>query len=101
MTIEIFDNDDTSYQRWMERNGRGYVLSVSRSPKSGKASLHRAGCNHITAYGPYQLPGSFTGSKTIKVCSLDRSELERWVNDNRPTNKEIKGCRTCETTLKI
>lgn len=97
MDVVVFEGDDRPYQRWMSAHRRGYVLSTEKRSSSRRLSLHRSRCNHVSVYGPGQEPGCFTAKSTIKVCSTDRAELERWAKEKRENGESIKGCRTCGT----
>ena len=85
----FFDAYDTEahdkFLRWRERNWRGYVIS-RRSPADGM--LHRADCGHFEH-------GDKTASltRTMKVCSLNRAELEGWARESM--SQRLKRCRSC------
>lgn len=73
------------FLRWKERNWRGYVIS-RRSPADGM--LHRADCGHFE-YGDE----SVSLTRTMKVCSLNKAELESWARENM--RQRLKLCRSC------
>lgn len=71
--------------RWIERNQRGYVIS-RRSPND--AMIHQAYCGHFK-HGDK----SVSLTRTMKVCSLDKRELEGWAREN--IESKLKRCRSC------
>ncbi len=84
--FDAFDPDAHSkFLRWRERNPRAYVIS-RRSPND--AMLHRAYCGHFE-HG--DKGASLT--RTMKVCSRDKGEVEGWARGNIET--KLKRCRSC------
>jgi hypothetical protein len=88
--LEIFfDAYDTEahekFLRWRERNRRGYV--VSRRSASD-AMLHRTYCGHFE-HGDK----SASLTRTMKVCSQERVELEAWARKH--VGDRLKKCRSC------
>lgn len=85
----FFDAYDTDahgkFLKWRERNRRGYV--ISRRARND-AMLHRAYCGHFE-HGDK----SASLTRTMKVCSSDRQELEAWARENM--DKKLKKCRSC------
>ncbi len=73
------------FLRWRERHWGGYVIS-RRSPSD--AMIHQAGCGHFE-HGDK----SVSLTKTMKVCSASRSEIEAWAREN--TNAGLRRCRSC------
>lgn len=71
--------------RWVERNQGGYVIS-RRSP--GNAMIHHAYCGHFK-FGDE----SVSLIRTMKVCSHNKGELERWAREN--LTARLKRCRSC------
>jgi hypothetical protein len=71
--------------RWIERNQRGYVIS-RRSPSD--AMIHQAYCGHFK-HGDT----SASLTRTMKVCSTSRRELDRWARENLDT--ALRTCRSC------
>jgi hypothetical protein len=70
---------------WRERNLIGYVIS-RRSPSD--AMIHQADCGHFE-FGDE----SVSLTKTMKVCSASRRELEAWAREN--TKAGLRWCRSC------
>ncbi len=93
----FFDRDDENahgdFQSWRQRHYEdGYFLNF-KSPND--VMLHRSPCPHLgdTDWDRAEQGfGSLTRSK--KVCSTDRLELERWVDEN--ATGTLKRCRDCE-----
>lgn len=70
---------------WRERNWRGCVIS-RRS--ASDAMLHQAHCGHFE-HGDK----SASLTRTMKVCSRNRGELEGWAREN--VSGGLKRCRSC------
>jgi hypothetical protein len=73
------------FLRWRERHLSGYVIS-RRSPSD--AMIHQAGCGHFE-FGDE----SVSLTKTMKVCSASRRELEAWARENMKAG--LRWCRSC------
>ena len=86
----FFDSWDADahdkFVKWKDRNQRGYVIN-RRSPSD--AMIHRASCFHLVfdSDEPVRL------TRTMKVCSLDKRELEAWAREN--TKAGLRRCRSC------
>ncbi len=97
MIETFFDRDDVDaharFQQWRASHwGDGYFLNY-RHP--GNVMLHRSPCPHLgdADWGRYEQGyGSLTRSR--KVCSTDRRELERWAGEN--ATAALRRCRDCE-----
>jgi hypothetical protein len=70
---------------WRERHLSGYVIS-RRSPSD--AMIHQADCGHFE-FGDE----SVSLTRTMKVCSASRRELDRWARENMGT--PLRTCRSC------
>lgn len=85
----FFDGYDADahgkFLKWRERNRRGYV--ISRRSRND-AMIHRAYCGHFE-HGDK----SASLTRTMKVCSPDRRELEGWAHENM--DKKLRNCRSC------
>jgi hypothetical protein len=73
------------FLRWRERHLSGYVIS-RRSPSD--AMIHQAGCGHFE-FGDE----SVSLTKTMKICSASRRELEAWAHENMKAG--LRWCRSC------
>jgi hypothetical protein len=65
-------NDEAEYRMWLRRHPESFVLNIERNGRYGK--LHQATCLSITPNDNR----TYT-AKRVKVCSLDRRELERFA----------------------
>ncbi len=71
--------------RWIERNQSRYVVS-RKSPND--AVIHHAYCGHFK-HGDK----SASLTRTMKVCSSSRRELDRWARENMAMT--LRTCRSC------
>lgn len=87
------DNAHAKFQRWRSHHwSNGYFLNY-KSPNN--VMLHRSPCPHLgdTDWDHAEQGfGSLTRSQ--KVCSTDRRELERWASEN--ATAAVTRCRDCE-----
>lgn len=84
-----FEDDEARYLAWVGRHPGGYVVNAGRTEApSTPVVLHGAACRSIS--GAYS---NYTTRTYIKVCSLDRAELERWAG-GRPES-EFRICTHC------
>ncbi len=84
--FDAYDIDaHDKFLKWRERNWRGYVIS-RRSPSDGM--LHQVDCGHFE-HGDK----SVSLTRTMKVCSRDRGDLESWARENM--GRGLKRCRSC------
>ena len=97
MIATFFARDDENahakFQQWRSLHwGNGYFLNY-KSPNN--VMLHRSPCPHLgdTDWDRAEQGfGSLTRSQ--KVCSTDRRELERWASEH--ATKPLKRCRDCD-----
>jgi hypothetical protein len=73
------------FVRWIERNQSRYVVSRK---SSNEAMIHHAYCGHFK-HGDK----SASLTRTMKICSSSRRELDRWAREN--TGTALKPCRSC------
>ena len=95
--IEIFhDREDADshikFHRWRQQHRRdGYYLNY-RGPSNTR--LHRAKCPHLSNQdwdiGEKGPNGSMT--KTKKICSTNRQELEYWAREKGVKPKRCPDC---------
>ena len=74
--VKVFDNDDTSYERWLTANPDGFVVNCGRPATASYIVLHRASCGTIT--GTPARGGTWTVAYR-KVCAQSRAELNAWA----------------------
>lgn len=98
--VTKFIDDDAGYLAWINNSPAGYVLNCNRQPKPNYLMLHRSTCHTISgtparksAWHGTDLEGNVWTSAFIKVCSLDRSAIERWAN--RKTGGAVRACLFC------
>jgi hypothetical protein len=89
--VIIFIDEDRAYLHWVTHHRQGYVLDGRRKPKLAHLLIHRATCKEIK-YAASSRVRWTTGTK-IKACSLDRSALTSWANDE--TGAPPNYCATC------
>jgi hypothetical protein len=83
---DVYDPDaHGKFLRWRKRHLSGYVIS-RRSPSD--AMIHQADCGHFE-FGDE----SVSLTKTMKVCSASRCELEAWARENMKAG--LRWCRSC------
>lgn len=85
-----FEDDDKGYLHWLADHPDGYVVNCERSPKPTYLMLHRATCRDIST----SVRTNYTTTGYMKVCALDRSELERWAPDK--AGGQLQPCRHCD-----
>lgn len=88
--MQIFENDDAGYLRWVEANRQGYVANFDE-PQYVKdyPKVHRATHQAVTT----SQRGNYTTKQYQKACSQDLVELESW---SRTTfNKKLTRCKVC------
>jgi hypothetical protein len=77
MTMIHFRDDDARYLQWVENFPAGFVVNCTRTPMPSYLMLHRASCRSIRT--PKRT--NYTTSDYIKVCALDRRDLEQWASN--------------------
>lgn len=85
--IERFIDDDKSFQGWLVKHWRGFVVNCNRNPNPEYLVLHTADCGSLTRHENY------TTKAYIKVCSDERWELTRWARDE--VGGELQRCGEC------
>lgn len=74
--MNCFRDDDKGYMQWVKTNLNGFVVNTPRQPDPNYLMLHRATCHTITGTPPN---GKNWTEAWIKICSLDRMELDNCV----------------------
>lgn len=83
-------DNDPDYHEWLDANPSGFVLnSDKRRTNQNYPMLHGSLCFHIN---DKNWP-NYTTADYMKVCSLDRSELEAWANRD---GRGMKFCKSCQ-----
>jgi hypothetical protein len=91
----IDTNAHNAFQKWREQNENGFFLNW-KSPSN--VMLHRVHCPHYgdTEWGIDKInkaKGWGNLGETVKVCSLDKEKLERYVR--KEGTKELRYCKSC------
>ncbi len=96
-----FNHDDEGYLWWLNEYPQGFVLHAYRQPtmvyntlKKPQWQLHKPQCSHVSGTRPATQENPHTGSKYIKVCSLDRAALERHAQEcKNPAAPFVANCQ--------
>ena len=75
--MQTFDDAENAYLDWVARNPHGYVVNVQRTLNPNDVHLHSASCRSISG-----ACSNYTTHEYIKVCSVARTELERWTEQD-------------------
>ena len=75
--MQTFDDAEDAYLDWVARNPHGYVVNVQRTLNPNDVHLHSASCRSISG-----AHSNYTTHEYIKVCSVARTELERWTEQD-------------------
>jgi hypothetical protein len=92
--MKCFRDDDEGYLQWIADNPHGFVVNTRRQPDPNYLILHHSKCNRIS--------GTPSGGKKwteeyIKICSLDRMELENCLEVL--LSGRLKPCTYCKFRL--
>jgi hypothetical protein len=80
---------DEEFFGWIETNEGGFVVNSDRTKSAAELPmLHRAKCGHIYDRNW----AGYTGDR-FKLCSLNRQELEGWIEQH--DSRELKICKSC------
>jgi hypothetical protein len=75
--VQVFEDDDAGYERWLEEHPHGYLLNSRRNPTASYLKLHAATCDHITTLRPGY--SRWTSGGYIKICADQREEIAEWT----------------------
>jgi hypothetical protein len=76
VSLEIFRNDDDSYERWLAEHPHGSVLNDSKT-----LTLHTAGCDHVDiTRGRAGVRWTVTAGK---ICAGEAAKLIGWAEEER------------------
>jgi hypothetical protein len=95
--MEVFDDRDEPYLKWLDEHPEGYVLKRRRGKSDSYLVLHSAACRKIRDYNDMAKPDGFTGRSYIKVCAESIDELRRYAmtKGGRPDGSFSGKCSTC------
>lgn len=88
--VTTFVDDDDGYLRWIALNRRGFVVNTPRSPSASYLMLHSAGCKTVNGV---PARGENWTLDYIKVCAVERFELDRWARDE--VGGALTECQFC------
>lgn len=86
--IELFDNGDEPYLKWIRENPRGFVINRFRSRNTYYRMLHTARCRHITILPSRANKGGFTERQYVKECGTKEELLKK--------HPKASPCRVCD-----
>lgn len=89
--LQIFNNDDTGYLRWVKANPRAYVVNTTKPALPNFLILHLASCPAV--YGEAGV-GNYWTAGSLKACSARRNELEDWAQNQ--IGGQVQACRLCK-----
>ena len=88
--MEIFDNDEEGYTRWVLAHPEGFVVNVDRAQKVPHYPMvHQATHKLISS----QEIGNFTTGKFLKICSADLQELDNYSQSKY--GRSLNYCSVC------
>ena len=73
--VEVFDNDEAGYLKWVQSNPDGFVANVDRAETVPQYPMV-----HSATHGSLSSPkiGNFTTGAYVKLCSADLEALEQY-----------------------
>lgn len=86
--MQLYNDDDPGYMRWLQQNPDAYVVNADRPPNASYLRLHRAHCPTISGEPASGRAWTLTSTK---ACG-SRSDLEAWA---RGVGGEASACPTC------
>jgi hypothetical protein len=91
VSMKQFIDDDAGYLQWVNTNHNGFVVNCYRQPSPRYLMLHRATCRTIAGH---PARGESWTVDYIKICSLNRVELEAWTKDK--IGGKLRYCQICK-----
>lgn len=73
--VELFDNDEAGYLKWIQANPHGFVANVDRA-----GTVPQYPMVHVATHGSMSSPkiGNFTTGAYVKLCCTDLAALEQY-----------------------
>lgn len=73
--VELFDNDEAGYLKWIQANPHGFVANVDRA-----GAVPQYPMVHAATHGSISSPkiGNFTTGAYVKLCCTDLAALEQY-----------------------
>lgn len=95
--IELFENNDAAFHKWMAANPTGFVLNI-RKKFDNYMVIHRANCSSFKGGSPYY-DNPHTGQRYRKICSSFPQDIDDYVVEQQNVfgKKEelAPGCKKC------
>ena len=88
--VELFDNDETGYLRWVQANPHGFVANVDRAGRVPQYPMVHAATHGSMSSAKI---GNFTTGDYIKFCSTDLAALEQYSQTK--FDRALTRCSTC------
>ena len=73
--VEIFDNDEVGYLKWVQSNPHGFVANVDRAGHIANYPMVHAATHGSVSSAKI---GNFTSGDYIKLCSIDLDILDAY-----------------------
>lgn len=88
--VELFNNDETGYLKWVQSNPHGFVANVDRAGRVPQYPMvHKA--SHKLMWSPKI--GNFTTGDYVKFCSTDLDALEQFSQTK--FGRSLTRCSIC------
>jgi hypothetical protein len=93
--MQIFIQDDRSYQHWVTHHRRGFVIDGRRRSGWRDLMLHRATCPQVRSRADRRTHWTMAGK--FKACALNPQELQLWAEEE--TGEESAVCGECQPLI--
>jgi hypothetical protein len=90
INVQHFIDNDAEYLHWKATHPEGFVVNCYRNPTPGSLTLHRATCSTISKL---QANANDWTKGYRKVCSLSRTALQNWAQQE--IHGSLKPCGLC------
>lgn len=94
--VSVFENDESSYFKWLSDNPDGYVVNTEKRINPAYMALHRADCRHVSKYSAQASEGAFTERGYIKACSTDKASLNKWAKQHGKQDGPLTSSCPCK-----
>ncbi len=88
--VELFDNDENGYLKWVLANPNGFVANVDRAGRVPQYPMAHAATHGSMSSAKI---GNFTTGNYIKFCSTDLAALEQYSKTN--FGRSLTRCSIC------
>lgn len=88
--IELFDNDEAGYLKWVQANPRGFVANVDRARRFPQYPMVHA-ATHRSISSPRI--GNFTTGDYVKFCCTDLDAIEQYSKTK--FGRSLTRCSLC------